>query len=121
MEATLRTEDQEYGCLKLQFCMSRVGIGRVERVVSDFAERVCTGYSSLMGAQASSFCNCLKSLLSDEQSPFEFLGGYGVDAWKDGDLFYHRGAVSNDKRNDHTPPLEGHGYVLEDILPTSSS
>lgn len=53
-------------------------VGREERVIRAFAERVCIRYASTRCAQTSSYRYCLNTLLTDLQLRGEHLNGYQV-------------------------------------------
>lgn len=58
----------------------------MERVSHDFAERLCTDYTSLMPTQVSSYRNCLNAFLGDVQSQSEYVVDFSARIGKDGHL-----------------------------------
>lgn len=64
--------------LKSDLKAARVWIGREERVFQDFAEHVCTGYTTLIRAQAFSDCDGLSTMLDDAQERGKYIGGFRV-------------------------------------------
>lgn len=49
-------------------------IGRGERLMLDFTERVCTKYKALVRLQTSNYCDPLNTLLGDQQWRKEYFG-----------------------------------------------
>lgn len=96
---------QRYAEIDLK--VARADILRGERVFHDFVERVCTGYTTLLRAQVSSYRDRLNTVLGEAQVRGEYLGCFPVRAWEDGHSL-HLGDEDRDKeRVGRTSPREG--------------
>lgn len=113
-EATLQAKDWECGELSSVLASARNAVGRGEGLMHDFAERVCTGYTSLLHTQAASYRDRLNHVLADAQLRCEHLGGYQVRVGECGHSFRLGDADRDEDRGGHTPPPEGKGDVVVD-------
>lgn len=120
-EVALKKMLLDYNRLELELRGVGAAISRRERVIRDFDERVCTGYTSLVRAQASSYRDCLKVLLSDTRSRVDYLRGHQVPVGEDYHSFRLGERNNSKERNGHTLLSEGIGNVLNISLPASGS
>lgn len=78
----------------------------------DVAERVCTGYTSLLRAQTLYYRSWANARLGDAPSRGEYLGDYRARVVADSLSLYYGDADTDDERGTHTPLLHGDGDVL---------
>lgn len=83
-EATVKAMVRVCDQLNYDLSSARTFVDGEERVIRDFAERVCTGYTSAMHALAGYNRYRLSALLTDVQLWCKYLGGYQVCALDDG-------------------------------------
>lgn len=82
-KATLEENGRASGYLEVDSEADRSAAGGEKRVFHNCIRAVSTGYSALMHAQASSYCDRLKALLVKAQSCGEYHGGSLVFEEKD--------------------------------------
>lgn len=80
----MKKKIRESRLLKTELGTARASIGRQKQVIYDFAELVLTGFTFLMGGQASSYRDWLNTLLVDMLAHGEYLSGFHVRLKDDG-------------------------------------
>lgn len=81
--------------MELELSVAQVVIGRREGDMRGFAQRICTGYKTLVRGQASSYRDRLRAVLCDEQCRAEYLSGYHVRVGDDDHSIHADEAVSD--------------------------
>lgn len=81
-------------------------MGHEDRVIRDFAEHVCPGYTTLMHAQASHYRNWLKDVLGDAQAHGEYLGGLLARVGENRHSLHHGDDGSDKERGGPISPPE---------------
>lgn len=90
-------------------------------MIHDFAECVCTGYTPLMCAQASTYRARLNALLGDVKVRGEYLGGFCVHLREAFHSFHIWDEDSENECSGRTPPSEsGDGGDVVVVLPLSA-
>lgn len=121
IEADLMEKDNSCGRLELELSSARAGIGRGERVMRDFVELVCAGYSSLLHKQAPSYRPQRNALLGDAQAHGEYLCGYRVCMGENDQAFNNGETDSDEERGGFSPLLQHDGEIAGAPPPAKSS
>lgn len=87
-------------------------VGKRERDIYYFAERVRTKYTSLMCTQKSIFCDSPKAVLGDEQSCEDYLSGYQAHFGEDTHSLLLVDADIDEEHSGNTLPAEDDSDVL---------
>lgn len=74
-EAAMKEKVLEGDKLNYDLDSAQVPLDRVERVIRDITERVCTGHTSSVHVQAGDYWDHLNALLKDEELRSEYLRG----------------------------------------------
>lgn len=111
-EATLNRKTNEYGHLALELTAVWSAIGR-GGVTPDLAEWVCTGYSLVMCAQASSYFDRPNALLDDTKPREGYLGSFHVLVSVVGRFLHDVVVDSNEEDEILTPRLQPAGEVFK--------
>lgn len=106
-EAVLKENILQDGHLEIELGRALAAISRRVRVVHNFTACLCTCYTSLVGAQASSYLDQLNTLLGDAQASREYLGGFHVHLGEDGHSLHVCDENSDGERGACTHPPEG--------------
>lgn len=99
----------QYGRSEVTLSAARALIGREQRFMSDFAEWICTGYTSLMCAQASSYGYGQNGFLRDAQLDGEYLGCYCIRVGEYSHLFHVDETDNDEERTGSKPRPQGDG------------
>lgn len=99
--------------------MARAAIARGERVIRDFADRVCKRCSSLVSAQSTTHRDRLNAVLTDGQPKDAYLGGFHVKVLENGHALHIVNADSKEERGGRTPPLGADGDDSEVVPPAA--
>lgn len=82
-------------------------------MIYDFADRVCTGYTTPMRAHASSHRDQLNAVLGYAQTRGEYIGGFCVHVGDDGHSLHLGDQDSDEERGGRDSLLDGtDGVVL---------
>lgn len=104
------------GNLQMDVKVARASIGRGKRVICNFAELLCTGYTTSLRKQASSYLDRLTTVLDDAQARVEFLGGFRVQVGEDGHSLHIGNEDSDEERGGQTLPSEGNDPRHDDVV-----
>lgn len=90
-------------------------------VLRDFVERICTGYSELIGTLIASYRNWLNALLSGAQSNGEYVEGCRICVGKDGYSLSIDEATRDEEPGDRLfSPKSGEDDIIEVVVQPSN-
>lgn len=112
-EPALRELSRDKRILEMDSKAARAAPGRWRRFFLDFAERLCTSYTTLRCVQALISPDMLISVLGDVQARRAYLGGFQRSGRENGQLLHPGDDDSNEERRDRVHPPEGDGLVME--------
>lgn len=119
-ELVLKEQCRDEGTLQIDLKAARAEIGRDERVIHNFANRACTGYTIVIRAQASSYRDGFDDVLGDSQSSGEYPGGFHVRVVEDEPSLHHGDEDSDEECGGRTPPTEG-DHLRDEVVVVSPS
>lgn len=95
-ESVMKEQNHDKSTFETDLKAARAKIGRVERVIHNFAERLCTCYNAVMRAKAADYCVRLNAVLIDALASGEFLGGFRVRVEEERQSLRHGNESSNE-------------------------
>lgn len=114
-KSVLKKQSLDKGTVEIELKAARAAVGREERVIRDFFDHVCTGYTILMRVRASGYCDGLNVVMCDAQGRGVYFGRFCMRVRKDKNSLYLGDQDSDEEHGVRTSPPKG-SDSLDDVV-----